>query len=34
MDSPPSVARTYNWVEATLEEAQDQIEARVAKYLR
>ena len=34
MDSPPSVARTYNWVEATFEEAQDQIEARVAKYLR
>jgi len=34
MDSPPSVARTYNWVEATLEEAQDQIEARIAKFVR
>ena len=34
MDSPPSVARTYNWVEATFEEAQDQIEARIARYLR
>ena len=34
MDSPPSVAGTYNWMEATLEEVQDQVPARVAKYLR
>ena len=34
LDSPPSVARTYNWIDATFEEAQDQIEARIARYLR
>jgi hypothetical protein len=34
LDSPPSVARTYNWIDATFEEAQDQIEARIAKYVK
>ena len=34
LDSPPSVARTYKWIDATFEEAQDQIEARIAKYVK
>jgi hypothetical protein len=34
LDAPPSVPRTYDWTEATIEKAVDQIEARIAKYLR
>ncbi len=34
LDSPPSVPRTYDWTEATIDEAVDQIEAKIAKYLR
>ena len=34
LDAPPSVPRKYDWEESTIDEAVDQIEARIAKYLR
>lgn len=34
LDSPPSVPRLYNWRESSIDEAVDQIEARIAKHLR
>ena len=34
LDAPPSVARTYNWIDATFEEAEDQITARIARYVK
>jgi len=34
LDSAPSVPRIYDWQEATIDEFTDQIEARIAKYLR
>lgn len=34
MDSPPSVGRRYDWIDSTFEEAEDQITARIARYVR
>ena len=34
IDEAPSVPREYDWTEATIDEAVDQIEARISKYLR
>jgi hypothetical protein len=34
LDSAPSVARTYDWIDSTISEAQDQIEARIARYVQ
>ena len=34
LDAPPSVPRTYDWEDSTIDEAIDQIEARIARYLR
>lgn len=34
LDSAPSVPRLYDWTSATLEEAQDQLEARIARYVQ
>jgi hypothetical protein len=33
LDSAPSVGRRYDWIDATFEEAEDQITARIARYL-
>jgi len=33
LDAPPSVGRRYDWIDSTLEEAQDQIESRLHRYL-
>ena len=33
LDSPPSVPRRYDWVEASIDEAVDQIEGRLARLL-
>jgi len=34
LDSPPSVPRLYDWRDATIDEAIDQLEGRIAKHLR
>ena len=34
LDEPPSVPRIYDWREATIDEAVDQLEGRIAKHLR
>ena len=34
LDSAPSVGRRYDWIDATIEEAEDQITARIAKYVQ
>ncbi len=33
LDSAPGVGRVYDWADATFEEAEDQITARIARYL-
>ena len=34
LDQPPSVPRTYNWTDASIDEAIDQLEGRIMKHLR
>ena len=34
LDSPPSVARTYDWTDASIDEAIDQLEGRIMKHIR
>lgn len=34
LDEPPSTPRIYDWTDASIDEATDQIEARIAKYLQ
>ena len=33
LDSPPSVPRRYDWIDASIDEAVDQIEGRMARLL-
>ena len=34
LDQPPSVPRTYDWTDASIDEAIDQLEGRITKHLR
>ena len=34
LDQPPSVPRPYDWTDASVDEAVDQLEGRIAKHLR